>query len=57
MIPLLMADSEEEFKRLLMKAKSSLAQPCLILCDSMDCSTPQPALHHKLPDFTQTHVH
>ena len=57
MIPLLMAESEEEFKSLLMKAKSSLAQSCLILCDSMDCSTPQLAVHHQLPDFTQTHVH
>ena len=33
-----------------------VAQPCLILCNPMDCSTPGfPVLHH-LPKFAQTHV-
>ena len=35
----------------------SVAQSCLILCEPMDCSTPDfPILHH-LPEFVQTHVH
>ena len=36
---------------------SSIAQSCLTLCDSMDCSTPGLSVHHQLPQFTQTHVH
>ena len=36
---------------------SSVAQSCLILCDSMDCSTPGLPVHHKLLEITQTHVH
>ena len=27
------------------------------LCDPMNCSTPGLPVHHKLPEFTQTHVH
>ena len=27
------------------------------LCDPMDYSTPGLPVHHKLPEFTQTHVH
>jgi len=27
------------------------------LCDPMNCSTPGLPVHHKLPKFTQTHVH
>ena len=27
------------------------------LCNPMDCSTPGFPVHHKLPEFTQTHVH
>ena len=27
------------------------------LCDPMDCSIPDLPVHHKLPEFTQTHVH
>ena len=27
------------------------------LCDLMDCSTPGLPVHHRLPEFTQTHVH
>ena len=36
---------------------SSVTQSCLILCDTMDCSTPGLPVHHQLPEFTQTHVH
>ena len=36
---------------------SSVAQLCLTLCDSMDCSTPGFPVHHQLPELTQTHVH
>ena len=36
---------------------SSVAQSCPALCDPMDCSTPGLAVHHQLPEFTQTHVH
>ena len=36
---------------------SSVAQSCPTLCDPMDCSTPGLPVHHRLPDFTQTHVH
>ena len=36
---------------------SSVAQPCLTLCDRMDCSTPGLPVHHQLLELTQTHVH
>ena len=36
---------------------SSVAQSCLTLCDPMNRSTPGLPVHHKLPEFTQTHVH
>ena len=36
---------------------SSVAQSCLTLCDSMDCSSPGLPVHHQLPEFTQTHVY
>ena len=36
---------------------SSVVQSCLTLCDPMNCSTPGPPVHHRLPEFTQTHVH
>ena len=32
------------------------AQPCLTLCDTMDCSTPGFPVLHCLPQFAQTHV-
>ena len=35
----------------------AVAQLCLTLCDSMDCSTPGLPVHQQLPEFTQTHVH
>ena len=28
-----------------------------LFCDPMDCSTPGLPVHHKLLEFTQTHVH
>ena len=36
---------------------SSVAQSCPTLCDPINCSTPGLSVHHKLPEFTQTHVH
>ena len=36
---------------------SSVVQSCLTLCDPMDCSMPGLPVHHKLLEFTQTHVH
>ena len=36
---------------------SSVAQSCLTLCNPMNRSTPGLPVHHKLPEFTQTHVH
>ena len=36
---------------------SSVAQLCPTLCDPMNRSTPVLPVHHKLPEFTQTHVH
>ena len=36
---------------------SSVIQSCQTLCDPMNHSTPGLPVHHKLPEFTQTHVH
>ena len=36
---------------------NSVAQSCLTLCDSMNCSMPGLPVHHQLPESTQTHVH
>ena len=36
---------------------SSVAQSCLTLCDPMNRSMPSLPVHHKLPEFTQTHAH
>ena len=36
---------------------SSVTQPCLTLCDPMDCSMPGFFVHHQIPELTQTHVH
>ena len=33
---------------------SSVAQPCLTLCD---CSTPGLPIHHQLPKLAQTHIY
>ncbi|CAI9153993.1 unnamed protein product [Rangifer tarandus platyrhynchus] len=34
-----------------------VTQPCLTLCNSMDCSTLGFHVLHHLPEFAQTHVH
>ena len=36
---------------------SSVTQLCLTLCNPMNRSTPGFPVHHKLLEFTQTHVH
>ena len=36
---------------------SSVTQSCLTLCDPMNRSMPGLPVHHRLPEFTQTHVH
>ena len=36
---------------------SSVSQRCPTLCDTMDCSTPGLPVHHRLPEFAQTHFH
>ena len=36
---------------------SLVTQSCLTLCDPMNHSTPGFPVHHKLPEFTQTHTH
>ena len=36
---------------------SSLTQSCLTPCDPMNRSTPGLPVHHKLPEFTQTHAY
>ena len=36
---------------------SSVTQPCLTLCNPIDCSTPGLPVYHQLLEFTQTHVH
>ena len=36
---------------------SSVAQSCPTICDPMNSSTPGLPVHHKLPEFTETHVH
>ena len=41
----------------LFSSVSSVAQSCPTLCDPMDCSTPGLLAYHKLPEFTQAHVH
>ena len=35
---------------------SSVTQSCPTLCDPMNCSPPGLPVHHKLPEFTQTHA-
>ena len=36
---------------------SLVAQSCLTLCDPMNHSTPGLPVHHKFPEFAQTHAH
>ena len=39
------------------KEVSSVCQSCLILCNTMNRSTPGLPVHHQLEESTQTHVH
>ena len=41
----------------LFTAFRSVTQPCLTLCNPMDCNTPVFPVHHQLLEPTQTHVH
>ena len=36
---------------------SSVAQSCPTLCDPMNCSMPGLPVHHRLLEFTETHIH
>ena len=36
---------------------SSVTQSCPTLCDPMNRSKPGLPVHHKLPEFTETHIH
>ena len=36
---------------------SSVTQSCPTLCDPLNCSTPGLPVHHRLLEFTQTHIH
>ena len=36
---------------------SPVTQSCPTLCSPTNCSMPGLPVHHKLPEFTQTHVH
>ena len=36
---------------------SLVTQPCLNLCDPMNCSMPGLPVQHQLTESTQTHVH
>ena len=53
--------SSEEMQTLLESISSvqfgSITQPCPTLCNPMNHSTPGLAVHHQLPEPTQTHVH
>ena len=46
-----------ETTRLFRYQFSSVARSCPTLCDPMNCSIPGLHVHHKLPEFTQTHAH
>ena len=39
------------------KVNELIPQSCPTLCDPMNRSTPGLPVHHKLPEFTQTHIH
>ena len=43
--------------RLSLVQLSSVAQSCPTLCDPVNHSTPGLAVHHQLPESSQTHVH
>ena len=44
-------------RRNISQSVSSVAQSCLTLCNPMIRSTPVLPVHHKLPEFTQSHAH
>ena len=50
-------DKEESHEELWTFQFSSVTQSCPTLCDPMNRSTPGLPVHHKLPEFTQTHAH
>ena len=49
--------SIKEIKQIMTKSFSLVAQSCPTLCEPMNRSTPGLPVHHRLPEFTQTHVH
>ena len=53
----IMKDDEMNILYILLIYISSVAQLCLTLCDSMDCSRPGFPVHHQLLERAQTHVH
>ena len=44
-------------KHAMHKGFSSATQSCPTRCNPMNCSMPGLPVYHKLPEFTQTHVH
>ena len=44
-------------KSLIMGQINSFTQPCLTLCNPIDCSTADLPVHHQLPEFTQIHAY
>ena len=46
-----------EPEKQILRQFSSVAQSSPTLCDPMNHSTPGLPVHHKFPEFTQTHVH
>ena len=48
---------DAEYKNEIKITLSSVAQSCPTLCNPMNHSTPGLPVHHKLPEFTQTHAH
>ena len=50
-------DTAKTLGLMVSQSVSSVAQSCLTLRDLMNHSTPGLPVHHKLAEFTQTHVH
>ena len=48
---------QQEYIFIFSQSVSSVTQLCPTLCAPMNCSTPDLPVHHKLPEFTQTHAH
>ena len=51
------AQKEAVGRFLVNQSVSSVTQSCPTLCNPMNHSTPGLPVHHKLPEFTQIHVH